>query len=152
MPRYNSWNLSDSQNLSQLSSEGLPSVPYHDWIRSLRNYLRMTQSELAKRAKITQPHLAAIESGKTDPQIGTLRKIFAGLSCDLVILPRPKKEIEEILRSQAGSVALKRLKQSMGTMALENQAPDEEAFRHLLKKKTEEILEDRREHLWKTDE
>lgn len=152
MPRHPIWNLSDSQNLSQLNPNEPSPVPYNEWIRSLRAYLRMTQAELAQRAKITQPHLAAIESGKTDPQIGTLKKIFEALSCDVVVRPRPKKKIEEILRGQAGSVALKRLKQSMGTMALENQAPDTEAFRHLLKKKTDEILEDRREHLWKTDD
>ncbi len=152
MAKRSSWNLTDSVNLSQLKPDEPSPVAYSDWIRSLRNYLRMTQAELAQRAKITQPHLAAIESGKTDPQIGTLRKIFDGLSCDLVIRPRPRRKLDEVLKDQAGSVALKRLKQSMGTMALENQAPDEEAFRHLLKKKTEEILEDRREHLWRTDE
>lgn len=36
----------------------------------------------------------------------------------------------------------------MGTMALENQAPDEEVFRQLLEKRTNEILKDDRERIW----
>lgn len=119
-----------------------------DWIRILRDSLRMTQAELASRAKITQPHLASIESGKTDPQISTVKRIFDAMSCDLVLEPRPRKAIKEVLRGRARSVALKRLKQSMGTMALEHQAPEADVFKQLLEKRTDEILSDRREKLW----
>ena len=119
-----------------------------DWIRILRDSLRMTQAELASRAKITQPHLAGIESGKTDPQISTLKRIFEAMSCDLVLEPRPRKSIKEMLRGRARSIALKRLKQSMGTMALEHQAPEADVFKQLLEKRTDEILTDRREKLW----
>jgi predicted DNA-binding mobile mystery protein A len=120
-----------------------------DWIRILRDSLRMTQAELASRAKITQPHLAGIESGKTDPQISTLKRIFDAMSCDLVLEPRPRKPIKEVLRGRARTVALQRLNQSMGTMALEHQAPEADVFRHLLEKRTDEILLDRREKLWR---
>ena len=61
-----------------------------DWIRILRSYLRMTQAELAKRANITQANLAAIESGKADPQVSTLRRIYQGMSCNLSAEPRPQ--------------------------------------------------------------
>ena len=118
-----------------------------DWIRILRTRLRMTQTELAKRAHITQPNLAAIESGKADPQVGTLRRIYQGLSSDLNIEPRLKKPLEEIVRGRAASVALKRLKHTMGTMALEEQAPDKETFKRLLEKRTDEILRSRRKHI-----
>jgi transcriptional regulator with XRE-family HTH domain len=108
----------------------------------------MTQAELAQRAKVSQPHLAGIESGKTDSQISTLKRIFEAMFCDLVLEPRPKKPIKEVLRGRARSVALKRLKQSMGTMALEHQAPGADVFKQLLEKRTDEILTDRREKLW----
>lgn len=119
-----------------------------DWIRILRDSLRMTQTELASRAKITQPHLAGIESGKTDPQISTVKRIFEAMSCDLVLEPRPRKPVKELLRGRARSIALKRLKQSMGTMALEQQAPEADVFKQLLEKRTDDILTDRREKLW----
>ena len=110
----------------------------------------MTQRDLARRANISQPHLAGIESGKIDPQVSTLRRIWEGLSCDLIVEPRPRKPLKDVLRGQARSLALERLKQTMGTMALENQAPDEDVFRQLLEKRTDDILKDERERIWQT--
>ena len=118
-----------------------------DWIRILRNRLRMTQAELAKRAHITQPNLAGIESGKVDPQVGTLRRIYQGLWCDLHIEPQLQKPLEEMLRGRARAVALNRLKHTMGTMALEDQAPEKETFRQLLEKRTDDILRSRRKRI-----
>jgi transcriptional regulator with XRE-family HTH domain len=115
----------------------------------MRNYLRMTQAELAKRANITPANLVAIESGKVDPRVSTLQRIYQGLSCRLSVEPRPQKPLEEILRGRARAVALKRLKKTMGTMALEEQAPEKEIFKKLLEKRTDEILRDPREKLWR---
>ena len=122
-----------------------------DWIRILRTYLRMTQAELAKRANITKANLIAIESGKADPRVSTLQKIYKGLSSNLSVEPLPQKPIEEILRGRARAVALKRLKKTMGTMAMEEQAPEKDVFRKLLEKKTDEILRNPRERLWGQD-
>ncbi len=44
-----------------VGSQG-PEIPYSHWIRTVRIYLRMTQSELAGRAKITQSHLACVQA------------------------------------------------------------------------------------------
>jgi transcriptional regulator with XRE-family HTH domain len=107
----------------------------------------MTQTELAKHAKITQPNLAAIESGKVDPQVSTLQRIYQGLSCNLSMEPRPQKPLDEILRDRARAIARKRLKHTMGTMALENQVPDEEIFERLLRKRTDDLLRSRRKRM-----
>lgn len=122
-----------------------------DWIRILRNHLRMTQAELAKRAKITQANLAAIESGKVDPRVSTLQRIFQGLSCHLSIEPRPQQPLEQLLRDRARTIALIRLNKTIGTMALEGERLDDEVFRKLLEKRTDEILHDPREKLWRQD-
>lgn len=123
-----------------------------DWIRLLRTYLRMTQAELAKRANITQANLVAIESGKADPRMGTVQRIYKALSCHVNVEPLPEKPLEEILRDRARAIALKRLKKAMGTMAMEEQAPDKEIFRKLLEKRTGEILRNPRERLWSKDD
>ena len=120
-----------------------------EWIRILRTYLRMTQVELAQRAKIQQSHLAGIESGKTDPRVGTVKRLYEAMSCRLSLEPKTIKPIEDILRGRARAVALKRLKQSAGTMALEDQAPDPEVFKRILERQTNEILADRRNRLGK---
>jgi predicted DNA-binding mobile mystery protein A len=144
----------DDISLSKLpvdSSSEDHNLKPRDWIRLLRNYLRMTQTELAKRANITQANLAAIESGKADPRVSTLQQIYKGLSCHLSVEPRPQKSLDAILRGRARAIALKRLKKTMGTMALEDQAPEKEVFRKLLEKRTDEILRDPREKLWRKD-
>jgi len=111
----------------------------------------MTQAELAKRANITQANLVAIESGKVDPRVSTLQRIYKGLSCHLSVEPRPQKPLEEILRGRARAVALKRLKKTVGTMALEEQAVGKEIFEKLLEKRTDQILHNPREKLWRQD-
>lgn len=146
-----SWTIADDIAISGLQAQPRDlsvNLSYSDWIRVLRTYLRMTQAELAQRSHIPQSHLAQIESGKIDPQVGTLKRIFEGLSCDLVIQPLPRKPLPEVLRGRARAVALKRLKQAMGTMALENQAPEKEIFKRLLEKRTDDALNDPRERLW----
>lgn len=144
----------DDMALSQLhvdSSLEDHNLRPNDWIRLLRNYLRMTQAELAKRAKITQANLVAIESGKVDPRVGTLQRIYQGLSCHLSVEPRPQKPLEVLLRDRARAIALQRLNKTMGTMALEEQAPEKEMFRKLLEKRTDDILRDPREKLWRKE-
>lgn len=133
-----------------------PSVDDHpfkhtDWIRLLRTSLRMTQAELARRANITQANLVAIESGKADPRVSTLQRIYEGLACHLSVEPRLQQPLAETLRGRARAIALQRLKKTMGTMALEEQAPDQEVFTKLLDKRTDEILHDPRERLWHQD-
>lgn len=145
--------LRTSQSAKGIKTHGTQThsaVPYSSWIRILRHELRMTQAKLAERTGLTQGHLASIESGKISPRIDTLRKIFEGLSCDIVIEPRPKKALEEILRNRARAIALKRLKHVTGTMSLEGQALEAEMFRRLLEKRTNDVLADRREKLWDT--
>ena len=48
-------------------------------IRSWREYLGMTQQELARKAGMTQPALARLEKSDSKPRIGTLRKIAAAM-------------------------------------------------------------------------
>lgn len=125
---------------------------YGDWIRMVRESLRMSQAELARRSGVSQPHLAEIEKGKVDPRVSTLKRLFDAMSCDVVIEPRPRRPLSEVLRGKARSIALKRLKQSMGTMALENQAPNADVFRALLEQRTDEILSRKGEHIWRDDD
>ena len=144
----------DDISLSQLKVDSLVDdnkLKPRDWIRILRSYLRMTQAELAKRANITQANLVTIESGKADPRVSTLQRIYRRLSCHLSVEPRPQKPLEEILRGRARAIALKRLKKTMGTMALEEQAPEKEMFKKLLEKRANDILYNPREKLWRQD-
>jgi len=108
----------------------------------------MTQGDLALRAKLPQSHIAAIEGGKKNPPLPTLARILDAMECDLVVLPKLRLPIDEIIRKRAAKLALKRLKRTMGTMALEGQAPDTGRFRQLFVQRTDEIIANRSEDLW----
>ncbi|MEZ5333916.1 MAG: CBS domain-containing protein [Methanolobus sp.] len=51
-------------------------LPSPDELKQKRNDLGLTQSDLAKRAGVSQPLIARIESGDVDPRLSTLKKII----------------------------------------------------------------------------
>ena len=55
----------------------------------------LTQAELAARAGVSRCQIIQLEQGR-DIRLKTLRRIFAALDCDLVLLPRSDKLIAEI--------------------------------------------------------
>jgi len=60
-------------------------------VRALRSKLKMSQADLARRARMPQAQVARIESGRGDVQLGTLRRLFDAMFCDLLVLPRPRR-------------------------------------------------------------
>ncbi len=55
------------------------SLPNLEELKKLRKELGLTQSELAKKAGVSQPLIARIESLDVDPRLSTFRKIYETL-------------------------------------------------------------------------
>ena len=51
-------------------------IPTPSEIRAKREMLDLTQSELARKAGVSQSMIARIEAGSVDPRVGTLDKII----------------------------------------------------------------------------
>ena len=51
-------------------------LPTPSYIKNKRIELNLTQSNLAKKAGVSQPLIARIEHGSVDPKLSTLKKIF----------------------------------------------------------------------------
>lgn len=66
-------------------------------IRSLRSLLRMSQAQLARRSGVPQAHIARIEAFKIDVQLGTLKKLYDCLFCDMIVLPKPRKRPTDVV-------------------------------------------------------
>lgn len=117
-------------------------------IRALRAELHMTQTQLAKRAGITQSHLARIEAGKVDPQLSTLRRIFSALFCDVLVVPRMLKRPQDVLLERVKALARHNVLRVTGTMALEKQAPDDETISNLIRSEEARLLAHPSSELW----
>lgn len=65
----------------KLDGIGLP-----ERISYLRDVRKLTQAELAKKAKLSQSTVAQIEAGKKDPSIETLKKLAMALEVHIAIL------------------------------------------------------------------
>jgi transcriptional regulator with XRE-family HTH domain len=63
-----------------------------DQINVVRSFLGMKQKQLSKRTNISQPNISAIEAGKKNVNLNTLKKIADALECDLQVILTPKKK------------------------------------------------------------
>lgn len=59
-------------------------------LRELRETQLMTQAELAERAGLTQATISFLETGKTRPQLRTVRKLAAALGVEPAALTDDK--------------------------------------------------------------
>jgi transcriptional regulator with XRE-family HTH domain len=117
-------------------------------ITLLRRRLRMSQRTLAKRAKIPQATVSRIESGKTTPSLGTLEKIFNALFCEIVIIPLPIHDLDQLVLKQVHHIAKKRVQYLKGTMALELQQPKDEVIQELIAEEEKDLLANQRFDIW----
>jgi len=97
--------------------------PVRGWIKAVREALGMSTAQLAKRLRIKQPSVIALEKSeaKGTIELATLRRVAQALDCTLVYALVPKKPLEAMVRGQARSLARRRLEAVEHSMLLENQ-------------------------------
>ena len=67
----------------------------HELLFAVRVRIGMSQAEAAARAGISQPTWQELESGRRDAGIRSWRRAFAGLECDLALMPVPRRHLGE---------------------------------------------------------
>jgi transcriptional regulator with XRE-family HTH domain len=68
-----------------------------DMVKWLRHRFDMTQRQLAALSGFPHAMIARIESGQ-DVRLSTLRQLFAGFGCELVVLPASPLGAEQLWR------------------------------------------------------
>ncbi|OGR89784.1 MAG: hypothetical protein A3J74_09705 [Elusimicrobia bacterium RIFCSPHIGHO2_02_FULL_57_9] len=136
--------VSCGKKLPEATEEFAP----HVVIRRIRNALHMTQAQLAKRAGMPQSHLAKIEIGKVDVQLSTLRRILRAMYCEAVVLPKFLKSPQAALAERIKGVARRKIARVSGTMALENQLPDDKMIRALIRSEQERLMSRPSAEIW----
>jgi predicted DNA-binding mobile mystery protein A len=98
-------------------------APVRGWIKAIREGLGMSTAQLAKRLRIKQPSVVALEQSESKGTIemATLRRVAAALDCTLVYALVPNKPLEATIRDRARRFARRRLEPVEHSMLLENQ-------------------------------
>jgi predicted DNA-binding mobile mystery protein A len=88
----------------------------------------MTAEQLAERMRITQPSVHRLEQSEAEGtiQLKTLRRAAEALDCEVVYALVPRASLRETYESAASAVARRELRRVSHTMALEDQAVEDE--------------------------
>ncbi|MHB1164484.1 MAG: mobile mystery protein A [Candidatus Nanopelagicales bacterium] len=98
--------------------------PQLGWIRTVREALSMSQSQLAKRLGVTQRSVQSMEKSEASEgiRLQTLRRAADALGCDLVYALVPREPLGETMERQARWLVASRLAAVNHSMLLEDQA------------------------------
>lgn len=98
--------------------------PLSGWIKTLRNALGMTATQLAKRMNISQARVSSIESAEIEGSL-TLNKMneaAKALNCKFVYFLVPEDGLNNIIKAQAIKSVMENHKNVAHSMRLENQS------------------------------
>jgi predicted DNA-binding mobile mystery protein A len=97
--------------------------PVRGWIKAIREALGMSSTQLAKRLRVKQPSVVALEQSevKGTIELATLRRVAAALDCTIVYALVPNQPLEVTVRDRARAFARRRLEAVEHSMLLEDQ-------------------------------
>ena len=125
-----------SKNLQKIQQD----ISVGDLLTLIRRQLGMSQRILARKSKVYQSTISRIESGVLSPNIDTLNKLFEALSCSLIITANPHENFEKIKIKQAYKQAKRKVNYLLGTMALEEQRPDQKFIKEQIEEEKNKLL------------
>ncbi len=114
--------------------------PTQGWVRTIRQAIGMTSTQLASRLGVTRQAIAELEKREAEGSVtlAALEKAAAALNCDVVYALVPRQELSVTIREQARKRAEETLGKVAHTMRLESQdvEPDE------LRRQVEDVASD----------
>ncbi len=120
-------------------------IPPQGWLRTIREFLGMTTTQLAQRINVSQPRVVNMEKNEKNIKISTMERIANALNCDFFYVFIPRENIDDIIYNQAKQKALKILNKVNQNMGLENQlANTDELLEDLIK----ELLDGNISRIW----
>ena len=119
--------------------------PQQGWLKTIREFLGMTTTQLAKKIDVAQPRVINLEKNEKNTKISTMERIADALNCDFVYAFVPRENIDDIIYNQAQKKALKILNKVNKNMGLENQLSNsEDTLDDLIK----ELLDNNIARIW----
>ena len=119
--------------------------PPQGWLKTIREFLGMTTTQLAKKINVAQPRVINLEKNEKNTKISTMERIADALNCDFVYAFIPRENIDNIIYNQAKKKALKILSKVHTNMSLENQLADSD---ELVEDIINDLLDDNISRIW----
>ena len=120
-------------------------IPPQGWLKTIREFLGMTTTQLAKKINVAQPRVINLEKNEKNTKISTMERIADALNCDFVYAFIPRENIDDIIYNQAKKKALKILSKVQTNMSLENQQTDSD---ELVEDIIKDLLDDNISRIW----
>ncbi|MES2957830.1 MAG: mobile mystery protein A [Pseudomonadota bacterium] len=126
-------------------------TPSGGWLRVIREALGRTQRQQAGRLGIAAPTLHKSEKAEAEGRItlAQLRKLAAGLDCELVYALVPRRPLAEQVEAQADRVARLEVQGVTHSMKLEDQGPSNEFVQRQMQERRHELLTGKWSNLWR---
>ena len=134
--------------LKGFTAQGLKSI---GWIKTIREALGMTSTNLASRVGVNQSRIIHMEKAESDGniKISTMEKVADALDMDFVYGFVPRTSLNEMVRQQAKKIALHKMERLDNTMRLELQELSSEEKERALTDMIDRILIDGPKDFWK---
>lgn len=126
-------------------------VPPGGWLRTVREALEMTQTQLARRLSITRQSLQDLERAEAEGRITlqSLERVARALDCRLAYAVVPETgSLDDIRARRAEAVADRLLKPTSHSMKLEDQGVSERERKRQRKLLIENLLRESPRKLW----
>ncbi len=107
---------------------GLFMHPQEGWLRTVRNALGMSGTQLAKRLGVTKARVSKAEQDEPSGSITlkTMQSMAQAMDCKFVYAVVPNKDVEAIIKQRAREKARLQVKAASTHMALEAQSLNKE--------------------------
>lgn len=139
-------------SLRQYPSRQAAAPPAGGWLRSLREGLGMTRTQLAVRLGITPPSVLDLERSEAERRITleSLDRVASAMGCRVVYAVVPEDgSLEDILERRANEVADALLRPTGHSMKLEAQGISERESKRQRKMLIDSLLRGSRRKLWR---
>jgi predicted DNA-binding mobile mystery protein A len=120
------------------------------WVKTIREALGMSTTQLAKKVGIDQSRISRLENAETekDLKLSSLKKIAEGLDMKFVYGFVPKESLETMMQEQARKIAIKRLGKVSHTMKVEDQELTDMQKANALEDLVQRILIEEPKNFW----
>lgn len=124
--------------------------PKAGWLKAIRKALLMTQSDVARRLKVSQPTVDDLEKSEASGTIslGTLRRAAEALDCHFVYSLVPRGRLEARIKARARLVSERLALGTDRTMRLEKQGVSAAETRRMITELTRALSANPPRRFW----